>query len=193
MSKLKLVVLGSTRGSNLQAIIDEINSNNLQAEILLVISNKKDAYILERAKNHSIKNIFISAKGLTREEYDAKAIQEINKINPDLVLLIGYMRIVSENFVNEYRGKILNVHPSLLPKHPGLMDLAVHQAVLDANDDESGCTIHQVSEEVDGGEIVLQLKCKVAENDTAETLKTKVQKLEIQAWIDVIKNWSNKQ
>ncbi len=193
MSKLKLVVLGSTRGSNLQAIIDEINSNNLQAEISLVISNKKDAYILERAENHNIKNLFISAKGLTREEYDAKAMYEINKINPDLVLLIGYMRIVSESFVNKYRGKILNVHPSLLPKHPGLMDLAVHQAVLDANDDESGCTIHQGSEEGEGGESVLQLKCKIAENDTAETLKAKVQKLETQAWIDVIKNWSNKQ
>jgi folate-dependent phosphoribosylglycinamide formyltransferase PurN len=100
------------------------------------------------------------------------------------------MRIISENFVDTYRGKILNVHPSLLPKHPALMDLAVHQAVLDANDTQTGCTIHQVSEIVDGGEIVLQLKCNVDKNDTAETLKTKVQGLEKQAWIDVIKNWS---
>ena len=191
MSKLKLVILGSTRGTNMQAIIDEINSNNLDAEINLVISNKQDAIILERAKNHNINNIFISAKGLSREEYDAKVITEIQKHHPDLILLIGYMRIISENFVDTYRGKILNVHPSLLPKHPALMDLAVHQAVLDANDTQTGCTIHQVSEIVDGGEIVLQLKCNVERKDTAKTLKAKVQGLGKQAWIDVRQNWSN--
>jgi len=189
MSALKLVVLGSTRGTNMQAIIDEIESNSLNAEINLVISNKQDAIILEKAKNHNINNIFISTKGLSRKEYDAKVITEIQKHNPDLILLIGYMRIISEDFVNAYRGKILNVHPSLLPKHPALMDLAVHQAVLDASDTQTGCTIHQVSEIVDGGQIVLQLKCDVDKNDTVETLKTKVQGLEKQAWIDVIKNW----
>ncbi len=116
-------------------------------------------------------------------------ISEIKNHNPDLILLIGFMRILSENFTNEFSGKILNIHPSLLPKHPGLMDLAVHQVVLDAGDSQSGCTIHQVNEQVDGGKIELQLKCSVEKDDTAESLKQKVQALESEAWVEVIKNW----
>jgi len=107
-----------------------------------------------------------------------------------LVLLIGFMRILSPVFIKAFEGKILNIHPSLLPKHAGLMDLDVHQSVIDAGDDKSGCTIHQVTEEVDGGDIVLQLECEVVENDTPESLKEKVQGLESKAWVDVIESWS---
>ncbi|WP_071663076.1 phosphoribosylglycinamide formyltransferase [Francisella frigiditurris] len=189
MSKLNLVILGSTRGSNMQAIIDAIQNQELNAHISLVISNKKEAYILERAKSNNIENIFISAKNKTREEYDKIVADEINKYKPDLILLIGYMRILSKDFVNSFKNKILNIHPSLLPKHPGLMDLAVHQAVIDAKDQETGCTIHEVTEEVDNGKIILQLKCKVDKTDSAEELKEKVQELEKKAWIQVIKNW----
>ncbi|MFC4892521.1 phosphoribosylglycinamide formyltransferase [Pseudofrancisella aestuarii] len=189
MAKLNLVILGSTRGSNMQAIIDAIQNQELNAHISLVISNKKDAYILERAKSNNIENIFISAKDKTREEYDKIVANEINKYQPDLILLIGYMRILSKDFVNSFKNKILNIHPSLLPKHPGLMDLAVHQAVINAKDEETGCTIHEVTEEVDSGKIILQLKCKVDKSDCAEELKEKVQELEKKAWIQVIKNW----
>jgi len=189
MSKLKLVVLGSTRGTNMQAIINAIDSNEIGASIEMVVSNRKEAFILQRAEDNHIVHKFISAKDKTREQYDELLISEINSYNPDLILLIGFMRILSEKFTNEFNGKILNVHPSLLPKHSGLMDLAVHQSVLDAGDVESGCTIHQVNEMVDGGTIELQLKCAVEENDTAESLKQKVQALESMAWVEVIKAW----
>ena len=192
MPKLKLVVLGSTRGTNMQAIIDAINSGEVNASIDLVISNKKDAFILQRAKDNNITCKFIGAKDKSREQYDDLLIAEINSHNPDLILLVGFMRILSDKFTNEFAGKILNVHPSLLPKHSGLMDLAVHQSVLDAGDVESGCTIHQVNEMVDSGKIELQLKCTIEENDTVESLKQKVQVLESKAWVEVIKGWSNK-
>ena len=187
MSTLMLVVLGSTRGTNMQAIIDAINSSEIDASIEMVISNRKEAFILQRAEDNNLAHKFISAKGKTREQYDEQLISEINSYNPDLILLIGFMRILSEKFTNEFSGKILNVHPSLLPKHSGLMDLSVHQVVLDAGDMESGCTIHQVNEQVDGGKIELQLKCSVEKNDTAESLKQKVQALESKAWVKVIK------
>lgn len=189
MSKFKLVVLGSTRGTNMQAIIDAIQSNQVDASIEIVISNRKSAYILQRAQEHNIANKFISAKDLTREQYDELLVNEIQNHNPDLVLLIGFMRILSPMFIKAFEGKILNIHPSLLPKHAGLMDLAVHQSVIDAGDDKSGCTIHQVVEEVDGGDIVLQLECEVVKKDTAESLKEKVQALESKAWVEVIKSW----
>ena len=189
MSTLKLVILGSTRGTNMQAIIDAINSSEINASIEMVISNRKDAFILQRAKDNNIAHKFISAKDKIREQYDDLLISEINSYNHDLILLIGFMRILSEKFTNEFSGKVLNVHPSLLPKHSGLMDLAVHQSVLDAGDVESGCTIHQVNEMVDGGKIELQLKCSVEKDDNAESLKQKVQVLESKAWVEVIKNW----
>ena len=183
------MILGSTRGTNMQAIIDAINSSEINASIEMVISNRKDAFILQRAKDNNIAHKFISAKDKIREQYDDLLISEINSYNPDLILLIGFMRILSEKFTNEFSGKVLNVHPSLLPKHSGLMDLAVHQSVLDAGDVESGCTIHQVNEMVDGGKIELQLKCSVEKDDNAESLKQKVQVLESKAWVEVIKNW----
>lgn len=189
MSKLNLVILGSTRGTNMQAIIDAIASKQLNAQISLVISNKQDAYILQRASQHNIAAKFIAAKGLVREQYDQLVVAEIQKYNPDLILLIGFMRILSPIFIKAFKGRILNIHPSLLPNYAGLMDLAVHQAVIAAGDSVSGCTIHQVSEEVDGGDIVLQLKCGVTKDDTAESLKAKVQNLENIAWIEVIRNW----
>ncbi|AJC48163.1 phosphoribosylglycinamide formyltransferase [Allofrancisella guangzhouensis] len=189
MSKLKLVILGSTRGSNMQAIVDAISARQINAKIEIVISNKKQAYILQRAKEHNIPNKFLSAKGLDRQKYDQLLIQEIQPYNPNLILLIGFMRILGKDFINYFRGKILNIHPSLLPKHAGLMDLAVHQSVIDAKEIKSGCTIHQVTEAVDGGHVVLQLECDVLSTDTAETLKEKVQKLESKAWIEVIRNW----
>lgn len=189
MPTLKLVVLGSTRGTNMQAIIDAINTKQVDASIEMVISNRKAAFILQRAKDNNIPNLFISAKDKTREQYDEELISEINSLKPDLILLIGFMRILSEKFTNEFNDKILNVHPSLLPKYAGLMDLDVHQSVIDANDAESGCTIHQVNEMVDGGKIELQLKCDVAENETAKSLKEKIQALESRAWVEVIKGW----
>ena len=184
---LKLGVLGSTNGTDLQAILDAIASGNLNAEVSVVISNRKNAYILERAENHNVPAVFISHKGKTREGFDAEMTSELNERSVELVLLIGFMRILSAEFCNTWRDRLLNVHPSLLPKYAGGMDTNVHEEVLKNGETETGCTIHLVTDEVDGGPILIQKKCAVAPNDTVESLKTKVQKLEGLAFVESIK------
>lgn len=186
---LKIGVLGSTRGTALQGVIDAINDKTLDTKIALIVSNKSDALILERAKTHRIESMFVSSKGLSREQYDETLSTLFKEHHVDLILLVGYMRILSNNFIRDWRGKILNVHPSLLPAFAGLMDLDVHQAVLDNGDKETGCTIHQVSEFVDGGEIVLQKRCAVEAGDTVESLKQKVQALEKMAFLEAVSSF----
>ena len=187
MSELKLVVLGSTRGTNMQAIIDAIDFNQIDASIELVISNRKSAYILQRAQEHNIFNKFVSAKDLTRERYDELLVNEIQKYNPDIVLLIGFMRILSPVFIKALEGKILNIHPSLLPKYAGGMNNDVHRRVLDAKDKETGCTIHVVTKDIDKGPVLVQKKCPVFRHDTVASLKKRVQKLEGEAFVEAIK------
>lgn len=185
---IRLVVLGSTRGTDLQAIIDAIKSGVLNAEVVCVISDKKDAYIIERARQHGIESLFISPKGLTREEYDKLIMDEIEKRSPvDLILLIGYMRILSSQFVRKYKWRIINIHPSLLPAFAGGMDLDVHRAVLNYGVKITGCTLHFVDEGVDTGPIILQKPVVVDDDDTPETLKAKVQKAEQEVLIEAIK------
>ena len=185
---LRIAVLGSTRGTDLQAVIDAIESGGLDAEVVCVISNRRKAYILERARKHGIEAIYISPKGLSREEYDRLVMKELEKRAPiDLVLLIGYMRILSNEFVRRYRWRIMNIHPSLLPAFAGGMDLDVHRAVLDYGVKVTGCTLHFVDEGVDTGPIILQKPVKVDEDDTPETLKSKVQKAEQEIILEAIK------
>lgn len=181
-----LGVLGSTRGTDLQAVIDAIESGKLRARVALVISNKADAGILERSKRHDIDHVFVDPKGLTREQYDVKVCSLFAAVGVDLVLMIGYMRIVSPVFIAAYRNRCMNVHPSLLPDFAGGMDLQVHAAVIAAGKKESGCTVHYVTEEVDGGPIVLQERCAVLPDDTPETLKARVQELEGTAFVKAI-------
>lgn len=185
-NKIKLGILGSTNGTDLQAIIDAISSGDLKAEVSIVLSNRKNAYILERAENHHVPTFYISHRGKTREEFDSEMTAILKNHNVDLVLLIGFMRILSPGFCKEWRDKLLNVHPSLLPKYAGGMDTNVHEEVLKNGETETGCTIHFVTDEVDGGPILIQKKCSVDSNDTAELLKTKVQKLEGEAFIEAI-------
>ena len=185
-NKIKLGILGSTNGTDLQAIIDAISSGDLKAEVSIVLSNRKNAYILERAENHHVPGFYISHRGKTREEFDSEMTAILKNYNVDLVLLIGFMRILSTGFCKEWRDKLLNVHPSLLPKYAGGMDTNVHEEVLKNGETETGCTIHFVTDEVDGGPILIQKKCFVDSNDTAELLKTKVQKLEGEAFIEAI-------
>jgi len=184
---LKLGVLGSTNGTDLQAILDAIASGDLNAEVSTVISNRKNAYILKRAENHNVPAVFISHKGKTREAFDAEMTFELNERGVGLVLLIGFMRILSVEFCNTWRDRLLNVHPSLLPKYAGGMDANVHEEVLKNGETETGCTIHFVTDEVDGGSILMQKKCAVAPDDTVESLKIKVQELEGRAFIESIK------
>ncbi|TAN34260.1 phosphoribosylglycinamide formyltransferase [Patescibacteria group bacterium] len=191
---IKLAVLGSTRGTDMQAIVDAIERKELNAKIEVVVSNKLDAYILERARRHGLEAVFAdmrreSGEKKTREEFDAEVLKILEAKQVDLVLLIGYMRILSPTFVRKYKGRILNVHPSLLPDFAGGMDMDVHAEVIKAGVKETGCTIHLVDEGVDTGEIILQKRCAVEPTDTADTLKAKVQKLEGEAFVEVLRNW----
>ena len=183
---INLGILGSTNGTDLQAVLDAVRSGELNAEVSVVLSNQKNAYILERAENHNVPAFFISHKGKSREEFDADMTSALKEHLVDLVLLIGFMRILSAEFCREWQDKLLNVHPSLLPKYAGGMDTNVHKEVLKNGDTETGCTIHFVTNEVDGGPILIQKKCNVEADDTVETLKIKVQQLECDAFIEVI-------
>ena len=187
LTSIKLGVLGSTRGTDLQAIINSIYQKELNTTIEVVISNSSNAYILERAVNNNIPNFFISHLDKTREEFDAEISLILKKHNVDLVLLIGFMRILSAKFCRAWKGRILNVHPSLLPKYAGGMDTNVHEEVIKNGDLETGCTIHFVTETVDDGPILIQKKCSVDKNDTPDSLKRKVQTLEGIAFVDAIK------
>ncbi len=185
---LKLGVLGSTKGTDLQAIIEAINQKRLKASVEVVISNSENAYILERAANHNIPYYFISHLNKTREEFDDELSAILKKYAVDLILLIGFMRILSSNFCDEWKMRILNVHPSLLPKYAGGMDINVHEEIIKNGDSETGCTIHYVTEQVDKGPILIQKKCSVEKYDTPATLKKKVQKLEGKAFIEALQN-----
>lgn len=189
---LKLAVLGSTRGTDLDAIVSAIDEGILNATIKLVISNKENAYILKRAEKNNIKSMFLSDYSVTRKEYG----NLLNKIfidnNVDIVLLIGFMRILSKSFCKKWDNKILNVHPSLLPKYAGGINNNVHRDVLKNKDSETGCTIHYVTSNVDSGPILIQKKCEVQPGDTIESLKDRVQDLEGQAFIEALHLIENK-
>ena len=191
--KLRIGVLGSTRGTALIPLMEACAANQLNAEIVAVLSNKSQAQILEKGRSlgPTVTTKFLSTKDKSREDYDAECTSVLVGAGVDLVLLIGYMRIVSKDFTDYWAGRCINVHPSLLPKHGGLMDLAVHQAVIDASDTVSGCTIHQVTDEVDGGPIVVQKTVSVEVNETAESLKAKVQPLEGLAFIEAVQKFTS--
>ena len=174
-SSLRLAVFASTRGTDLQAILDEKKAGNLPwLDLRLLLSDRRDAYALVRAAEAGMPTHFLSAKGKTRSEYDAECLELCRNAGVDWIFLIGYMRIVSPVLIDAYRGRIFNIHPSLLPKYPG-MDMNVHEEVLRNGETESGCTLHHVSEELDGGEIFLQEKVPVYAGETPESLKEKVQ------------------
>ena len=186
---LKIGVLGSTRGTALQGVIEAIEGGTLDAQVVIVIADKPAAGILERAARHRMPFRHIGAAGLTRGDYDALVSAALREAGADIVLMVGYMRIVSAAFVDAWRGRLLNVHPSLLPAFAGGMNMDVHRAVLESGVRETGCTIHQVTEDVDAGPVLLQKRCAVEPGDTPETLKARVQALEQQAFVDVLQNW----
>ena len=187
---IKLGVLGSTKGTDLEKIIETEKLGQLNATASVVISNRKNAYILERAKTYNIPNVYISHKNKTRKAFDREVSNVLVKYQIDLILLIGFMRILSKDFCRRWSYKILNVHPSLLPKYSGGMDSNVHEEVLKNNETETGCTIHYVTEEVDGGPILIQKRCLIDKNETPKTLKSKVQQLEGEAFVEVINKLS---
>ena len=176
VSPIRLVVLISGNGSNLQAIIDNIANKKLPAQIVAVISNKANAYGLERAKKAGIPQHVLSHKDFTdRQQYDLALKNLIDTYQPNLIILAGFMRILSNEFVEHYLHKMMNIHPSLLPKHKGLN---THQRAIDAGDKEHGCSVHFVTPELDDGPVILQAKVKIKDDDTAETLAERVHKQE---------------
>lgn len=191
----KIAVLASTNGTDLQAIIDEMKAGKMPGiELAIVASNKQNCYALERAKEQGFKTSFIDPKGKTREEFDKEmaAVLEQEKIN--LVVLVGYMRILSTEFVRKFKNKIINVHPALIPKFcgPSFFGANVHEAVIAAHEKETGMTIHYVDEGVDTGKIILQKTCPVTSDDTVDSLKEKVQALEKKWYPEVIRAMAKK-
>ncbi|MDR8017329.1 phosphoribosylglycinamide formyltransferase [Ectopseudomonas guguanensis] len=175
-----VVVLISGSGSNLQALIDSVAQDGNPARIAAVISNRADAYGLQRAKQAGIATELLDHKQFDgREAFDAALIQAIDAHQPDLVVLAGFMRILTPGFVQHYAGRLLNIHPSLLPRHKGLH---THQRALEADDSEHGCSVHFVTEELDGGPLVVQAVLPVMADDTAESLASRVHQQEHQIY-----------
>ena len=169
---LRLAVLASGRGSNLQAIIDAITEGRLHAVLALVISNKAEAQALERARTHGAPAVFLDPKATPgRDAYDAVILEHLRKHDVGLVALAGYMKIVTRVLIDAYANRIMNIHPSLLPSFPGLK---AQQQALDWGAKVSGCTVHFVEEGVDTGPIIQQAAVPVLEGDTAESLEARI-------------------
>ena len=172
----KIAVLISGNGSNLEALIDACKKNVINGSIDIVISNNPDAYGIQRAKNHSINyKIIDNNRFETREDFDQALVEELKDSNPNLIVLAGFMRILSSVMTEAFRNKIINIHPSLLPKYPGL---DTHNSVIKNGDLKHGITIHFVNEVLDGGQIIAQGEISVNANETSEELKTRIHAIE---------------
>ena len=173
---MEIAVLASGNGSNFQAIIDASVRGELpNANIKLLIVNQKGAYAIERAKKHNIPYYLIESKNKKRNKFDLEILSTLKENRIDIVVLAGFMRILSPHFVKEYRNKIINIHPSLLPRFPGAH---AHRDAIQAGATESGCTVHFVDEGIDTGPIILQESVNIDKDDTEETLAMKVLPLE---------------
>ncbi len=176
----KTAILISGSGSNLQSFIDHVAAGDLALDLCIVFSNKPDAYGLVRAEKAGIPTACIEHGSYPdRESFDRAVIAELDRWHPELLILAGFMRILSPAFVHHYEGKILNIHPALLPNYPGL---DTHQRVLDAGDEWHGSTVHFVTEELDGGPRILQGKLPVAPSTSADDLRHRVQAVEHQIY-----------
>ena len=175
-AQCNVVVLISGSGSNLQALINSIAHDGNPARIAAVISNRADAYGLERAKQAGIATAVLDHKQFDgREAFDAALVEAIDAFDPQLVVLAGFMRILTPGFVRHYAGRLLNIHPSLLPKYKCLH---THQRALEAGDSEHGCSVHFVSEELDGGPMVVQAVVPVQSDDSPSSLAQRVHEQE---------------
>jgi phosphoribosylglycinamide formyltransferase 1 len=183
MTKNKIGILISGRGSNMVALLDAIDDGRLDAEVAVVISNIETAAGLQKARERGIETLFISHKGRSRDEHDAEMIAALKQRDVRLVCLAGYMRLVSASFVRAFEHRIMNIHPSLLPAFPGLN--AQEQALL-YGVKVTGCTVHLVDEELDHGAIILQRTVEVNEDDTEETLSARILAEEHRAYPEAV-------
>jgi len=173
---LKIGVLASGRGSNFQSIVDSVKRGEIEARIELVISDKRKAMVLKRARKHGIDAIFLDPGGFSsREDFEKGLSQKFDEKGVDLVLMAGFMRILSTYFIKKHRGRIMNIHPSLLPAFTGLKP---QKQALDYGVKLSGCTVHFADEGMDTGPIILQAAVPVREGDTEETLAERILKEE---------------
>ena len=179
----RLGILLSGRGSNFIAIADSIAAGRLDAEIAVVISNRADAPGMTAARERGLKVSMLPSRGVEREEYDARLAAELDQAGVDLICLAGYMRLLSGSFIQHYRLRILNIHPSLLPAFPGL---DVQQKAIDHGVKVSGCTVHFVDEGLDSGPIVKQAAVPVLDDDTAESLAARILKEEHRIYSEAI-------
>ena len=178
--KVRAVVLISGSGSNLQAFIDQTNDGALPIEISMVVSNRPDVLGLERAEKAGIKSLCIDHTNFeSRESFDQELMTHIDAAQADIVILAGFMRILTEQFVNHYANRLVNIHPSLLPKYPGNN---THERVLAAGDQWHGASIHFVVPEVDAGPIILQGRLAIEADDTPSSLQQKIHKIEHQLY-----------
>lgn len=182
-NSIKIVILASTRGTDIQAIADAISDGRLDARIEKIICNR-ECGALELARRNGVEPLLMVSKGKGREEYDREIAEQIG--DADLILLIGYMRYLSPWFVERYDNRIMNIHPSLLPAFAGGMDKDVHQEVLDYGCKVTGCTLHFVDEGADTGPIIMQRCVAIAQDDTSDSLKKKVQMLEQDCLVEAI-------
>lgn len=190
---LKIGVLASGSGSNFQSIIDNIENGNINAKIEVLITNKKTAYSLERAKKHNIEGIYINAKEYDGiEGFNDKIIEILKEKEIDLVILAGYLKILSNKFISEFKNKIINIHPSLIPSFcgDGFYGMNVHNAVYEKAVKISGATVHFVDEGVDTGAIIMQKSVELNSEDKPEDIAKKVLKIEHEILPKVVKLFS---
>jgi len=182
---LNLGILASGRGSNFQAIIDEIEAGRLNATLKLLIVDNPDAFAIERAKRHSIEYLYINPKAYpSKDEFFKKIADELKKRDVELVILAGFMRIVRKPLIDAFPNRIMNIHPALLPSFPGLHG---QKQALDYGVKISGCTVHFVDEGVDTGPIIIQAAVAVSPDDTEETLSQRILRLEHKIFPEAIR------
>ena len=181
--KKRIAILLSGRGSNFEAIADNVAAGRISAEIAAVVSNRADAWGLERARQRALPAVFLPSKGLEREAYDRQVVAVLQEKQVELVCLAGFMRVLSPYFVREFRDRILNIHPALLPAFPGLEP---QRQALEHGVKVSGCTVHFVDEFVDHGPVILQACVPVLNDDTAETLAARILREEHRIYSEAI-------
>lgn len=173
---MNIAVFVSGSGTNLQAIIDAVSRGEIKAKIALVVSDNKDAHALERAKKSGIETFILNPKGfVSRQVYDKEIIKELEKRKIDLIVLAGFMRLVSDYFIEKYKNKVLNIHPALLPSFKGTHGI---KEASEYGVKKTGVTVHFVDEHLDHGPIILQETVSVEDNDTLKTLEEKIHKVE---------------
>ena len=175
--KSKIVVLISGNGSNLQSLLEGCHSKIINGEIVAVVSNNPDAFGLKRAKTFGVNTLVIDENNykIEKKTFHEKVYEAVKQFKPDLVILAGYMKILTKSFISSFQDKIINIHPSLLPKYPGLN---THQRALNAKDEISGATVHFVTEKLDSGPIIIQGEVPIFSNDTEQSLRTRVLEIE---------------